>query len=345
MATLLANMFLELDMCRLKEAISAQFIIKNEPLGFFVRHFKKMAIPSHNLYYSKDFVLSKDNFDTTRKAGWVAENLINNPLPGVLLEEPSQASMKVVSQVHSEDYLAALKMGFPADLANSANIAWDKQTFSRALSTCGGMLAAGRSALKSGVSGCLASGFHHARRDRGGGYCTLNGLAVSAHTLIESCKHILIIDLDAHCGGGTHSLIMNHPQLWQIDVSVNDYDRYTPGLRCQFCIVTNAGRYLQTIWECLKQAEEEWPHFDLCFYNAGMDMHEDCTNGGLNGFDEFIIALREEMVFQWCAERRLPVAYCLAGGYIGKRMSQRKLVDLHRLTILSASNNSWRVEN
>jgi hypothetical protein len=72
---------------------------------------------------------------------------------------------------------------------------------------------------------------------------------------------------------------------------------------------------------------------------------QDCANGGLNGLDEFIITLREEMVFQWCAERRIPVAYCLAGGYIGKRMSQRKLVDLHRLTILSASNNSWRFEN
>lgn len=183
-----------------------------------------MAIPSHSLYFSDDFVLSKENFDTTRKAGWVAENLIDNPLPGVLLDRPRKASVKEVSLVHSEDYLAALKMGFPADLANSANIAWDKHTFSRALSTCGGMLTAGRSALKSGVSGCLASGFHHARRDEGCGYCTLNGLAVSAYALAESCKHILIIDLDAHCGGGTHSLIMHHTRLWQIDVSVNDYD-------------------------------------------------------------------------------------------------------------------------
>ena len=304
-----------------------------------------MAIPIHNLYYSDDFVLSKDNFDTTRKAGWVAEDLINNPLPGVLLDEPRKASMKEVSQVHSEDYLAALKIGLPADLANSANIAWDKQTYSRALSTCGGMLAAGRSALKSGVSGCLGSGFHHARRDQGSGYCTLNGLAVAAYALADHCKNILIIDLDAHCGGGTHSIIKDHPQLWQIDVSVNDYDQYTPALRCQLSIETEANRYLKTVWKCLKQAEEEWPHFDLCLYNAGMDVHEDCANGGLAGFDEFIISLREEMVFQWCAERRIPVAYCLAGGYKGKRLSQKKLIDLHRLTILSATNNSRRGEN
>lgn len=291
----------------------------------------------HKLYYSEKFVLSEDDFDTTRKAAWVAEELINVPISGALLDTPSQASMKAVSRVHSEDYLAALKKGFPADLANSANIAWDKHTLNRALSTCGGMLAASRSAIKSGVSGCLASGFHHARRDQGRGYCTLNGLAVSAHAQVEKCKHILIIDLDAHGGGGTQSLIKDHPKLWQIDVSVNDYDRYTPSARCHFAIVTNAGRYLQTVWKCLKQAEEEWPHFDLCLYNSGMDVHEDCDNGGLKGIDFFILELREEMIFQWCSERRIPIAYCLAGGYIGKRMSQKSLVDLHRLTILSAS--------
>jgi acetoin utilization deacetylase AcuC-like enzyme len=132
-----------------------------------------MAIPRHNLYYSADFVLSQYEFDTTRKAGWVADGLIKNQIPGVLLAEPPPTSADGVSQVHTAEDLSSIKMGFPAALANSANIAWDKQTFNRAVSTCGGMLAAGRSALKSRVSGCLASGFHHARRDQGGGYCWL----------------------------------------------------------------------------------------------------------------------------------------------------------------------------
>lgn len=299
-----------------------------------------MAIPPSSIYYSADFVLSRDEFDTTRKAAWVADSLIKKPLAGVFLQEPPQASMREVLQVHSEDYLTALKMGFPASVANSANIAWDKHTLKRALSTCGGMLTAGKSALKCGSSGCLASGFHHARRDQGGGYCTLNGLAVSAFALADHCKNILIIDLDAHCGGGTQSIIKDHPQIWQIDVSVNDYDQYAPTSRCQFSIVTDAKLYLQTVWKCLQQAEEEWPLFDLCLYNAGMDVHEDCANGGLAGFGEFLISLREEMVFQWCAERRIPVAYCLAGGYKGKRLSQKKLIDLHRMTILSATNIS-----
>jgi hypothetical protein len=38
---------------------------------------------------------------------------------------------------------------------------------------------------------------------------------------------MLILDLGAHCGGGTASLIEDEPRVWQIDVSVSSYDRYS----------------------------------------------------------------------------------------------------------------------
>ena len=41
-------------------------------------------------------------------------------------------------------------------------------------------VAAGLAALQSGVAGSLSSGLHHARRERGDGYCTFNGLAIAA---------------------------------------------------------------------------------------------------------------------------------------------------------------------
>ena len=295
----------------------------------------------HAVYYSEKFVMSNDSFDTTRKAVWVAASLAKNPIAGVVLNEPTPITPKDAATVHAQTYLDAIKTGLPIELANSPNIAWDKNALDRALSTCGGMLAAGKSALKDGVAGCLASGFHHAKRDRGQGYCTLNGLAIAAHASAQgNNSHILILDLDAHCGGGTHSLIQTHPRLWQIDVSVNDYDIYHPGQRCMLRTVDEARRYLKTVWELLQQAEAEWPHFSLCLYNAGMDVHQDCRNGGLAGMDEFVITLREEMVVQWCNERSIPIAYTLAGGYTGGKMTRARLVNLHRLTISSAGNYS-----
>lgn len=286
------------------------------------------------VFYSEQFVLAKDGFDTTRKAAWVAESLARNPVPGVRLASPGSATLAEARRIHSDPYLRALQTGQPADLANSSRIQWDPGVLPMALSACGGLLAAGRTALRNGSAGCLASGFHHARHECGDAFCTLNGLALAATLLAEESNgHVLILDLDAHCGGGTHAIIQNHPRIWQVDVSVMPYDDYKPGIRCLKESVTIAQRYLPTVWRCLQTAEAEWPLFALCLYNAGMDLHEDCRVGGLAGIDEFILTLREEMVFQWCAERGIPIAFGLAGGYVGGRLTRKRLVHLHRLTI------------
>ena len=291
----------------------------------------------HAVYFSDTFVLSQDAFDTTRKAAWIAASLDKHPIPGVRLCSPKSATLAEARRVHSEQYLRALKTGQPAALASSSKINWDAGVLPMALSACGGMLAAGKAARRDGVAGCLASGFHHAKADRGDGFCTLNGLAIAAHVLAEGkLDHILIIDLDAHCGGGTHSLIKDHARLWQVDVSVMPYDDYQPSERCLKANVTDARHYLRTVWRCLQQAEAEWPLFTLCLYNAGMDIHQDCKIGGLAGIDELIITLREEMVFQWCAQRGIPIAYAMAGGYKGGKMTPKRLVDLHRMTFSSA---------
>jgi hypothetical protein len=39
---------------------------------------------------------------------------------------------------------------------------------------------------------------------------------------------VLILDLEAHCGGGTHELVHCDERIWQMDVSVNAFDRYEP---------------------------------------------------------------------------------------------------------------------
>ena len=298
-------------------------------------------MPAHALYYGDQFVLAKESFDTTRKAAWIADSLASHPIPNIRVLSPRAATEVQALRVHSPAYLNALRTGEPRSVATSSTLAWDAGTLTMALNVCGGMLDAGKAALRDGVAGTLASGFHHAKRDSGAGFCTLNGLAIAAHALAETTGgHVLILDLDAHCGGGTHSLIQSHPRIWQLDVSVMPYDDYAPGARCLKKTVTEARQYLKTVWRCLKWAEDEWPDFALCLYNAGMDVHEDCDLGELVGIDELLITLREEMAFQWCRERGIPVAYAMAGGYTGGRMSRKRLVDLHRLTLSAAANHS-----
>ena len=78
------------------------------------------------------------------------------------------------------------------------------------------------------------------------------------------------------------------------------------------------------------------PAFDLCLYNAGMDPYAGCPNGGLPGIDEAILAERERLVFTWCRAQRIPVAFVLAGGYVGGGFTATGLVALHRLTLAAA---------
>jgi acetoin utilization deacetylase AcuC-like enzyme len=207
----------------------------------------------------------------------------------------------------------------------------------------GGAVVAGLTALQSGVAGSLSSRLHHARRAHGAGFCTFNGLAIAAReALAAGVVSVLILDLDAHCGGGTASLIAEEPRIWQVDVSVCDFDRYASGERARLWVVRDGAEYLGAIERALQNVRRTGPRFGLCLYNAGMDPFEGCDIGGLTGITRDTLAARERLVFDWCLEQQWPVAFVLAGGYLGHRLDQDDLVALHRLTLSAAVASPWK---
>jgi acetoin utilization deacetylase AcuC-like enzyme len=206
------------------------------------------------------------------------------------------------------------------------------------LASTGGVLAAARAARAAGVAGSLSSGLHHAKRDHGQGYCTFNGLALAALTALEEgAQAVLILDFDAHCGGGTHALTVNNPAIRHVDIAVLRYDVYIPTPPSSLDHVAEVASYLPAIRSRLAELGREGTRFDLCLYNAGMDPHEGCREGGLAGITHEVLAERERLVFAWCRERRIPVAFVLAGGYTGSGLDQHELVALHRLTLAEAA--------
>jgi acetoin utilization deacetylase AcuC-like enzyme len=211
------------------------------------------------------------------------------------------------------------------------------------LASNGGVVAAALAALEDGMSGSLSSGLHHARRDSGEGYCTFNGLAIAAHAALSAgAGAVLILDLDAHCGGGTASLIGDEPRIRQVDVSVCSYDSYDSSEQARLRVVSKADEYLDVIGAGLESVAEAEPAFGLCLYNAGMDPFEGCDIGGLTGITRDTLAARERLVFDWCLEQQWPVAFVLAGGYLGHRLDQDDLVALHRLTLSAAVASPWK---
>ena len=251
---------------------------------------------------------------------------------------PPALSREQLLQVHEPEYVDAVRTGTPRALAQAQGFDWDAGLWPMVLASNGGVLAAARDAMRNGIAGSLSSGLHHARRGAGAGYCTFNGLVVAAlEVLADGAGSVLILDLDAHCGGGTASLIADDPRIWQFDVSVDRYDAYASGPRARLHLLDSGIELLPEIERGLEDVARDWPRFELCLYNAGMDPFEACADGGRPGIDRDVLRRRERLVFDWCRQRRLPVAFVLAGGYVGAQLDAPGLVGLHRLTLEAAA--------
>lgn len=288
------------------------------------------------VFYMPAYAGSAHAFETTRKARWVAESLSAEPIPGIALAAHASLTETDLLLVHEPAYVSAVRTGVPRELAESQGFAWDPELWPMVLASNGGVHAAAVQARRSGVAGALSSGLHHARRERGLGFCTFNGLAIAAlRAMADGVRRVLVIDLDAHCGGGTHSLLGANPGVRLMDVAVDGFDHYQPLKPHTLDVVRNAKDYLATIQARLLELQAQ--AFDLCLYNAGMDPHQHCPVGGLAGVDQDVLATREQMVFSWCRQRALPVAFVLAGGYLGPRLDQAGLIGLHRLTLAAAT--------
>ena len=144
------------------------------------------------LFFDHHYVAAEHLFDTTRKAGWIADSLA---IPGLRLTSPPAATREQFLDVHSAEYVDAVITGEPASLARSQGFTWGPRLFPAVAASTGGVIAAAREA---GISGSLSSGLHHARRGRGSGYCTFNGLAIAAKDAIRrGVPSVLILDFEA----------------------------------------------------------------------------------------------------------------------------------------------------
>lgn len=290
------------------------------------------------VFYSDDFLCTGYGTDTREKAAHIAESLAERPIDSVELRTAEDIAIDVVAAVHDPRYVQAILTGRPESLASRNGIGeWSRDLGKSVFSMTGAVVQSALLSTTTGLhSGSLASGLHHAKYSHGAGFCTFNGLVVAARAaLTTGVSRVLIIDLDAHCGGGTASLIQGLDGVEQVDVSVSRYDQYVDTANAR--LVLSAGAtYLDDITHALSSVTSP-ASIGLVIYNAGMDPYEHCSTGGASGIGTHVLQQREHMVFGWANEHGLPVSFTLAGGYSGRNVSKNQLVDLHRLTIDEAA--------
>ena len=284
------------------------------------------------LFYDETYSPHSATFDTHAKARLVAER--TRELPGLDIVSPRPATAPELNSIHDERYVEAILTGRPEDLASSNGFSWSPALRDSILASTGGVRDAVLTALASGgVAGSLSSGLHHASYRRGQGFCSVNGLVLGARAALGAgAARVLIIDFDAHCGGGTASMISGLAGVEQIDVSVSSYDQYINTDNARLWM-SNGQNYLRDVNNALESVHAP-DSVDLVLYNAGVDAHEHA--GGVSGVTTDVIRRREHRVTEWCHSHGLPVAFVLAGGYSGGEFAMGNVADLHLLLVDAA---------
>ena len=152
-------------------------------------------------------------------------------LPGLRLEQAVEASDGELALVHTPGYIDAVANGtLSAAEQREIGFPWSEAMAARARRSVGATIAAARAALVEGVAANLAGGTHHARADRGGGYCVFNDAAVAARLMqaehhrrrrvgeAGSLLRVAVIDLDVHQGNGTAAIFADDPSVYTLSM-------------------------------------------------------------------------------------------------------------------------------
>ncbi|MGK6307625.1 histone deacetylase family protein [Variovorax sp. DT-64] len=245
-------------------------------------------------------------------------------LPDVEMLEAPRASDGELALVHTPQWIGAISDGsVDAQAMREIGFPWSEAMVERSRRSTGATIAACRAALAEGVSGNMAGGTHHAGADRGGGFCVFNDAAVAARLMQaeqgrrrRAALQVAVIDLDVHQGNGTARIFREDPSVFTLSIhgqknfpfrkEVSDLDVELPD-GCG-----NAD-YLVALEHALDELDRRFSP-GLLIYLAGADPFERDRLGRLKlSFDG--LEARDRRVFDFAWQRRIPLAFAMAGGY------------------------------
>lgn len=216
----------------------------------------------------------------------------------------------------------------------------------RSRRSAGATIAATMSAWRNGVAVNLAGGTHHSYADKGSGFCVFNDAAIAAKKIQERMmahlqRHlrVAIIDLDVHQGNGTASIMKDDPSVFTFSMHGEKnfpFCKEDSDLDIALRDGCEDEEYLEALIKALATVDTDFSP-ELVIFLAGADPFQGDRLGRLKLSIEGL-RRRDEMVLQWCFERKVPVAIAMAGGY-GKTIQDT--VAIHAQTIRTAIAYQW----
>lgn len=270
------------------------------------------------VFYSPAMVADAASFSPSAgKPAQVVESWKTLGVP-IQLRAPQPVSVEQFGLAHAPQFVADVlygrrENGFGNHLpAVSATLPY----------TSGAMLSAAREALNNRL-GAVApcSGFHHAGYDFAGGFCTFNGLMVTATVLLDEglVSKVGVLDCDQHWGNGTDDII----DRLHLKGQVVHY-----GPTREFGTTARAETFLAKIPQLL----DLFMDCDLVLYQAGADPHINDPLGGWLTTEQ--LYRRDRSVLMGLRQRGIPIAWNLAGGYQRDAEDRiRPVLDIHDNTL------------
>lgn len=231
----------------------------------------------------------------------------------LLAHEPDYVDSYLTGSI---DKKAMRRIGFP----------WSQTLVKRTCTAIGGTILTAQLALRNGLACNTAGGTHHAHPNFGSGYCIFNDIAVAALYILaaglptlnrsRAVERILIVDLDVHQGDGTAAIFKDVPSIFTFSIHCEKnfpFRKQKSDLDIGLPVGTANAGYNHALCDVLPRLLDDMKP-DLVFYDAGVDPHEDDKLGKLNLTDSGLLE-RDRFVLASCAQRTIPVATVVGGGY------------------------------
>ncbi len=252
--------------------------------------------------------------------------------------------------VHTPGYIQSISDGQidPAAM-REIGFPWSEAMADRARRSVGATIAACRAALAQGIAANIAGGTHHSYADKGGGFCVFNDAAVAARLMQAEWARrnagvfkVAIIDLDVHQGNGTARIFQGDSSVFTLSMHGQKnfpFRKEASDLDIDLPDGCGDDDYLHALEGALDELQRR---FDpgLVIYLAGADPHEGDRLGRLKLTWDGLEA-RDRRVFDWAWQKRVPLAFAMAGGY-GARIEDTVQAQVNTFKVAAQYAARWQ---